>query len=110
MKNEYYILSENETIYRIPFKKIIRLEASGALTILHLIKDKPQIDSINIGGALKKLNGAITFFQTHKSHIVNMQHIKCYKKTEGGYALMSDNSHVPVAEARKPAFIKWYTA
>lgn len=46
------------------------------------------------------------FVRTHKSHMVNVQHIKQYKKGKGGQVIMSDNSEVEVSAKRKKGLLE----
>ncbi|HEY5510946.1 MAG TPA: LytTR family DNA-binding domain-containing protein [Prolixibacteraceae bacterium] len=48
------------------------------------------------------------FYRVHNQHIVNINHIYKYIKSDGGYLMMNDNSGtmVPVARARKEDFLK----
>lgn len=41
------------------------------------------------------------FFRVHQSHLVNVQFIKEYVKTEGGYLKMKDDSTVPISSRKK---------
>jgi two-component system LytT family response regulator len=46
------------------------------------------------------------FIRVHQSHLVNINKIKSYVKKEGGYLLMQDGSHVPVAVRKKAMVMK----
>ena len=48
------------------------------------------------------------FYRVHNQHIVNVNHIKKYIKTNGGYLIMDDNSDmmIPIARARREDFLK----
>ena len=46
------------------------------------------------------------FFRVHRSHLINLDHIKKYLKGEGGYTIMSDGSRVIVSRRKKEAFLK----
>ncbi len=46
------------------------------------------------------------FFRVHRSHLVNLQHVKKYIKGEGGYVVMSDNSQVEVSRRNKIDFLE----
>lgn len=38
-----------------------------------------------------------------------MKHVECFDKSDSGYAVMTDNTKIPVAERRKTDFLKVYT-
>ena len=46
------------------------------------------------------------FFRAHKSYLVNLAHVKTYRKGEGGTIVMSDGQEIEVSRRNKEAFIK----
>lgn len=46
------------------------------------------------------------FYRIHKSHLVNLSHLKRYVKGEGGSVIMSDNSEVEVSRRNKEGLMK----
>ncbi len=46
------------------------------------------------------------FFRAHKSFLVNLAHVKVYRKGEGGTIVMSDGQEIEVSRRNKDAFIK----
>ena len=46
------------------------------------------------------------FVRVHRSHLVNLDHIRKYYKGDGGYILMSDGSEVVVSRRKKDAFLQ----
>jgi len=46
------------------------------------------------------------FFRAHKSFLVNLAHVKTYRKGEGGTLVMSDGQEIEVSRRNKEAFIK----
>jgi two-component system, LytTR family, response regulator len=46
------------------------------------------------------------FVRVHKSHIINIQYIKSYSKSAGGYITMSDGSEVSLSPNYKETFLK----
>ncbi len=42
------------------------------------------------------------FLRVHQSHLVNIQKIQSYVKTEGGYLLLKNGEHVAVSVRKKP--------
>jgi len=41
------------------------------------------------------------FERVHKSHLVNMDVVKRYVPSDGGYLILEDDSNVPVANRKK---------
>ncbi len=45
------------------------------------------------------------FFRLHNSHIINLNDVAKFIRSDGGYVIMSDGSSVPVSRARKDEFL-----
>ena len=46
------------------------------------------------------------FIRVHKSHLINLQHVKQYTRGEGGTVTMSDGTVVDVSRRKKEEFLK----
>lgn len=46
------------------------------------------------------------FFRIHNSHLINLEQVKAYVRSDGGYIEMNDTSVVPIARQRKDAFLE----
>jgi two-component system LytT family response regulator len=44
------------------------------------------------------------FFRSHRSFIINTEHIKQYIKSDGGSIVMTNSAAIPVARERKDDF------
>ncbi|MEW6654662.1 MAG: LytTR family DNA-binding domain-containing protein [Bacteroidota bacterium] len=85
--------------------EIIRLEAEGCYTKVIIKQGKSSI----VSRTLKEFENTLSeksFFRTHKSHIINLKHIKDYSKLSGGYATMSDGCKVEISRRKAPEFLK----
>lgn len=87
----------------IPIHEIFRLESFQNCTRIITKKRKDIISSYNIGEFKKRLE-PFYFFSPHKSHLINLIHIKKYYKE--GTIQMSDDSYVPVSKRRKSQFLR----
>lgn len=86
-------------------KDIIRLDADGSYTNVHLCSK----EKILVSRQLKEFESLLDsdgFFRVHHSHLINLSHIKKYVKGSGGYVVMNDGEHVEVASRRKEDFLK----
>ncbi len=84
---------------------IIRLEADNNYTKVYL-KDKKQII---LSKTLKHFDCILedeNFFRIHKSHIINLHHLKEYTSLEGGYVVMTDGVRLMVSRRRYNYFLK----
>ena len=83
---------------------IISCEADSNYTHI-FIKDEPRI---LVSRPLKELEQLLpddTFFRIHKSYLINLNFIKKYVKTEGGYILMEDGRSLPLATRKREGFV-----
>lgn len=84
-------------------KNIVRCEGLQNYTRIFLSSGEMLISSSNIG-VYKKCLKDFGFFCCHKSHVINVNHIKKFFKE--GYIEMVDTSSVPLSRRRKGDFLK----
>lgn len=101
------VLRTNESIHIIPIKNIIRCEADVNYTTFYIENG----DNLLVSKTLKDYAEMLEpsgFFRTHQSHLVNLDHIIRYDKTEGGHLVMVDDSIVPVSSRKKDELFKLF--
>ncbi|WP_299100830.1 LytTR family DNA-binding domain-containing protein [uncultured Winogradskyella sp.] len=49
-----------------------------------------------------------SFFKAHKSHLINIDHVKQYFKGKQSYVLMSNDAQVPISVRRKEEFLRHF--
>jgi two-component system, LytTR family, response regulator len=52
----------------------------------------------------------LDFFRIHQSHLINFSYLQRYIRDDGGYVVMRDGTHIPIAKRRKEEFLakmKW---
>ncbi len=94
-----------EKIIIVDLNDIIRCESDSNNTIFHLENGK----SIFVTKTLKYFADMLKsydFIRVHQSHLVNLQFIKEFIKTDGGYLLMKNNKTVPVSVRKKNEVIE----
>lgn len=83
----------------IPFSDIVYCEIIDRKVYLHL-KNEEVVDYYDKIAALeKKLDNR--FFKCHRSYLINLQHLKSYKR---GMAYLANNETVPVSRLRSGDF------
>ena len=83
---------------------IIRAEADRAYSNFFIKGGR----KIMISKPLKEYESLLeecNFFRIHKSHMINLNHLKKYVKGKGGYVIMDDESYVDVSVRRKEALL-----
>jgi len=94
------ILKTAESIHLIKVSDIIRCEADKGYTEFFIRNGR----KILVSKGLKDYDEMLCdfgFIRTHQSHLINLDYISSFEKTDGGYILMSDGSNVPVSSRKK---------
>jgi len=100
-KIEKIALHTSEKIVVAHISDIVRLESLTNYTYFYFADGTKLL----ITRTLKEYDKLLSdsgFERVHQSHLINMEHVKAYIKTEGGYILMKDGTHVPVSVRKKP--------
>lgn len=98
-------LHTSEKIQIVNFDEIVRLEAMGNYTTFYLQGG----DKILVTRTLKEFDQLLSpngFLRVHQSHLINLDYVSAFIKTEGGYIAMKDKSHVPVSVRKKPKVVE----
>jgi two-component system, LytTR family, response regulator len=96
----------SEGLLLIPIADIVRLEGSGSYATIHTLSKQKVLASKNLSEFEDLLAEHPNFFRTHKSHLINLNHVDRYMRGEGGSVIMSDGSEVEVARRRKEDFLQ----
>lgn len=99
------VLKTAESIHIVQVKNIIRCEADVNYTTFYLDNN----DKLLVSKTLKEYSELLEpsgFYRTHQSHLVNLDHILRYDKTEGGHLVMDDESIVPVSSRKRDELFK----
>ena len=89
----------------IPVSEIVRMEGNGSYSTIYTSDKKKWVASKNLSELEEMLAAQPQFFRTHKSHLINLNHVSRYLRGEGGSVIMSDGSEVEVARRRKEDFL-----
>ncbi|MES2590300.1 MAG: LytTR family DNA-binding domain-containing protein [Bacteroidota bacterium] len=98
-------IPDGDGLIFINLSDIIRCDSDGNYTFFILVTGKKIIASRTLG-EYEQMFADDNFFRVHRSHLINLQHVKKYIKGEGGYAVMSDNSQVEVSRRNKMDFLE----
>jgi two-component system, LytTR family, response regulator len=81
----------------IKIQDIVRVEADGSYTLIFTIDGKSRMVTRNLKSIQDSLDIG-NFYRTHKSHIINLEHIVKYSPLkDGGIIKMIDGSEIPVS-------------
>lgn len=93
-----------EGISLISISDIVRLEADRSYCFVYLSDGERLL----VSKPLKDFESQLPedqFFRVHSTHLINMEYINKYIKEDGGFIIMTDGSHVPLARRRKHEFL-----
>lgn len=89
-------------------KDIVRCESDRMYTVVVMDGGEKLMVSKPMGQLEEILEGQ-DFFRIHNSHLINMQHIRQFVRTDGGYVVMDDGATVSVARNRKDDFLELFS-
>ena len=101
------VLKTSESIHIVNVQHIVHCEADVNYTTFFLTGGEKLL----VSKPLKEYDDLLSqagFFRTHQSHLVNLEHIVRYDKTDGGYLVMNNNSTIPVSTRKKEALFQLF--
>jgi len=100
------VLKTAERIHVINTENIIRCEADNVYTSFYLNTNSQILVSKSIK-TYEELLTPLGFLRVHQSHLVNLNFISYFDKTDGGMLVMTDQSTVPVSLKKKPILLSY---
>ena len=88
------VIPSSDGLHVIRISDITRCESSSNYTQFFLTTGKTMLAS----KTLKEFDGMLSpynFERIHKSHLINMNYVKKYVQSDGGYVIMADGSRIP---------------
>jgi two-component system LytT family response regulator len=88
----------------IPLNEIVYCHASSNYTEFYLTDQKCILSSYT----LKQYDEILTlqsFFRAHRSYLINLAHVKIYRKGKGGEVVMSNGHEIEISETHKDEFL-----
>lgn len=98
--NKRIALNSVDKVQIVNVDDIIQCESQKNYTLFYLTNKKQVLVTRTLKEFEDMLEGD-NFLRVHHSHLINVKHLKEYVKTDGGYAVMSDGSQVPVSVRKK---------
>ena len=103
--NQKIVLKTQDRVDVVNINDIIRCEADLSYTTFHFLNR----GKIMVSKTLKEYDELLShhnFFRIHQSHLINMNYLQSFKKNDGGFVVMKDNSEIPVASRKKDQLLK----
>lgn len=104
-KRKKVAIPDLEGLVFIYLDEIVRCESDGNYTYIYLLSKK-KITASRTLRDFEELFSEESFFRVHRSHLINLEHLKKYIKGEGGFAVMADDSRVEVSRRKKTEFLE----
>jgi two-component system, LytTR family, response regulator len=95
-------VNTTESLTVLGIDDIVRCESNRNYTMVYLNVKKKIIVSKTLM-ELETLLVKFNFFRIHKSHLINLNFLDKYVKSEGGYVVLHDGTKLPVAIRKKEA-------
>jgi len=98
-------LNTQEKVHIVAIDEVIRCESNSNYTLFHLTQKR----NILVTKTLKEFEELFhdyNFIRVHHSHLINLDFMSEFVKTDGGYALMADGTEVPVSTRKRDALMK----
>jgi two-component system LytT family response regulator len=90
----------------VNFKDIIMFTADGMYTSITTIEDIDLCISKPLKHFVEILQKIPLFYRPHRSHLINLKHIKKYVKSDGGYIIMDNDKTVSISKEKKEEFLQ----
>jgi two-component system LytT family response regulator len=106
-KNKKVVVKTLDNIYLLNTRDIIHCKSDDCYTVIESVRE----DKIVVSKVLKEYDELLSgygFFRVHRSHLVNLQHIKRFEKQEGGYVVMSNGNRVPVSARSRERLLELF--
>ena len=97
----------SEGLLFVNIKDILYCHAVGNYTEFHLVNRQKIVSSYTLGYYDELLLGQ-KFFRVHRSYLINLSHIKMYKRGDGGSIIMNDDEEIEISRNHKEAFLKLF--
>ncbi len=99
-------LPVNDGIKFVNFKDIIMLTADGMYTSITTTEDANLCISKPLKHFVELLKNISIFYRPHRSHLINLKHIKKYVKSDGGYIVMENDKAVSISKEKREEFLQ----
>jgi two-component system, LytTR family, response regulator len=96
-------LATAESIEFIDLKEILYCEAGGSYTEFYLSNGGKLLVSKHLK-EYENLLSEHAFMRVHNSFLINLERVKKYVKTEGGYILMENNAQISLSPKKRDEF------
>lgn len=98
--NKKIALNTSNKTYIYKIDEIIRCESSGSYTLFYIKNSEPILISKSLGET-EDLLKEHHFERIHKSHLINLNYLRTFIKSDGGFVEMENGDKIPVSNRKK---------
>jgi len=105
--NDKIAVPTSDGFVLVSLHEIVYCRANGNYTEFHLTNNKQLLSSYT----LKQYHELLVeqnFFRAHRSFLINLSHVKMYRRGEGGTIIMNDGSEIELSRQNKEAFFQLF--
>ena len=99
-------ISTEKGIHFIDATEVLYCLSTGPYCVFYLKNGQELVCSKSIG-EYEKLLGDKGFYRIHNSSLINVEHLKRFVRTDGGYVEMSDGKTLTVSRRKKDEFLSY---
>jgi two-component system LytT family response regulator len=99
-------ISTEKGIHFIDTVEVLYCLSTGPYTVFYLKGGQELVCSKSIGEYEKTLEDK-GFYRIHNSSLINVEHLKRFVRTDGGYVEMSDGKTLTVSRRKKDEFLSY---
>ncbi|HXR84061.1 MAG TPA: LytTR family transcriptional regulator DNA-binding domain-containing protein [Hanamia sp.] len=97
-------VASSEGFIVIPLNEIVYCHASSNYTEFYLTDKKCILSSYTLK-QYDEILSSQSFFRAHRSYLINLAHVKMYRKGEGGEIVMSNGHELELSRTHKDEFL-----
>ncbi len=99
------VISSSKGYEYVPVDTIVRIESERSYARIFLSNGRVIMVSKCLNDYQNMLDSG-TFFRVHNSHLINLDHVVMFVKTDGGHIEMTDKSKIPISRSKKDIFVQ----
>lgn len=100
-------LATKESLELVAPAEILYCESDSNYTMVYLADGRKKLISRTLRDFEEMLT-AFHFFRTHNSFLVNMNEVREYVKTDGGYIVLKNKQKIPVSKSKRERLMEYF--
>jgi len=98
-------LTINDGVELVSLDDILYFESDGNYTMVHMTDGKSILVTKQLG-KFEEVVDSLAFFRIHNSFLVNLNRIKKFIRSDGGYVILENGKSISVSRSRKDGFLE----